>query len=103
MGKVEIGIFSCVTADILTNVWLKCFWSNPLPSIWILSKSLILIDGHGNRNAKFSKKKNNKKKKQTKKNNKKTKQKHIQKSSSQKPYGGWSWNFAYMFMTLAPA
>ena len=33
-----------------------------LPTIWILSKSLILIDGHGNRKAKFLKNKNKKKK-----------------------------------------
>ena len=43
MGKVEIGIYFCVTADILTNILLKCFWSSPLPTICILSKSLILI------------------------------------------------------------
>ena len=58
MGKVEIGIYFCVTADILTKVLLKCFWSTTLPTMWILSKSLILIGGHGNRNDKFSKKKN---------------------------------------------
>ena len=57
MGKLEIGIYFCDTADILTNVLLKCFWSSPLPTIWILSKSLILIGCHGNRKAKFSKKK----------------------------------------------
>ena len=57
MGKVEIGIYFCVTADILTNVLLKCFLSKPLPNIWILSKSLILIGGHGNRKAKFSREK----------------------------------------------
>ena len=33
MGKVEIGIYFCVTADILTKVLLKCFWSSPLPAI----------------------------------------------------------------------
>ena len=60
MGKVEIGIYFCVTADILTNVLLECFWSSPLPTIWILSKSLILIGCHGNRKAKFKKKKNQK-------------------------------------------
>ena len=43
MGKVEIGIYFCVTADILTKVLLKCFWSSPLPAIRILSKSLILM------------------------------------------------------------
>ena len=32
MGKVEIGFYFCVTADILTKVLLKCFWSNPLPN-----------------------------------------------------------------------
>ena len=57
MGKVEIRIYFCITADILTEVLLKCFWSSPLSIIWILSKSLILIGGHGNRKAKFSKKK----------------------------------------------
>ena len=54
MGKVEIGIYFCVTADILTKVLLKCFWGSPLPTIWILPKSLILIGGHGSRKAKFS-------------------------------------------------
>ena len=67
MGKVEIGIYFCVTADILTIVLLKCLWSSPLPTIWILSKSLILIGGHGNRKAKFSRKKTKTKKKKTKK------------------------------------
>ena len=57
MGKVEIVIYFCVTADSLTKVLLKCFWNSPLPTIGILSKSLILIGGHGNRKAKFSKKK----------------------------------------------
>ena len=56
MGKVEIGICFCVTADILTKVLLKYFWSNPPPTIRILSKSLILIGGFGNRKAKVSKK-----------------------------------------------
>ena len=56
IGKVEIGIYFCVTADILKNVLQKCFCSSPLPIIWILSKSLILIGCHGNRNATFSKK-----------------------------------------------
>ena len=55
MGKVEIGIYFCVAADILKKVLQKSSWSSPLPTIWILSKSLILIGGHGNRKAKFSK------------------------------------------------
>ena len=63
MEKVEIGIYFCITADILTKVLLKCFWSSPLPAIWILSKSLILIGDCGNRKAKFS---NQKKKKNRK-------------------------------------
>ena len=33
MGKVEIGIYFCVTADILTKDLQKC----SLPTIWILS------------------------------------------------------------------
>ena len=55
MGKVDIDIYFCVTADILTKVLLKCFWSSPLPTVLILSKSLILIGGHANGMAKFSK------------------------------------------------
>ena len=54
-----MGIYFCVTADILTKVLLKCFWSSPLPTMWILSKSLILIGGHGNWKAKFSREKKN--------------------------------------------
>ena len=84
MGKVEIGIYFCVTADILKKDLQKCSWSSPLPTLWILSNSLILIGDHGNRKANFRKKKNT-----------------IQKSSSRKLYGGWSWNFAYMFITVA--
>ena len=41
--QMEIGIYFCVTADILTKVLQKCSWSSPLQTIWILSKSLILI------------------------------------------------------------
>ena len=48
MGKVEIGIYFCVTADILTKDLQKCSLN--------LSKSLILIGCHGNRNVKFLKK-----------------------------------------------
>ena len=66
MGKVEFGIYLCVTADILTTVLLKYFWSSPLPTIRIFSKSLILIRGHGNRKAKFSREKKKKKKKHSK-------------------------------------
>ena len=54
MGKVEIGIYFCVTADILIKVLLDCFWSSPLSTVWILSKSLILIVRHGNQKYKFS-------------------------------------------------
>ena len=55
MGKVEIGIYFCVTGDILTNVLQKCSCSSLLQTIWILSKSLILIGCHDNWNVKFSK------------------------------------------------
>ena len=56
MGKVEIGIYFCDNADILTKALQKCSWRSPLQTVRILSKSLILIGCHGNRNAKFSKK-----------------------------------------------
>ena len=35
MGKVEIGIYLCVTADILTKDLQKCSRSGPLPPIGI--------------------------------------------------------------------
>ena len=66
MGKVEIGIYFCLTGDGLKKVLQKCFWSSPLPTIWILSQLLDLIGYHGNQKAKFKKK-------------------NIQKFSSQKP------------------
>ena len=56
MEKVEIGIFCCLIADILTNIIQKCSLSSPLQFIWILSKSLNLIGSHGNIKGKFSKK-----------------------------------------------
>ena len=57
MGKVEIGIYFCVTADILTNVLQKRNWSSRLTTISVLSKSLMILIGFQyNRRAKFSKK-----------------------------------------------
>ena len=57
MGKVKIGFYCYVTADILTTKILqKCSLSNPLPNISFLSKPLNLIGCHGNQKAKFEKK-----------------------------------------------
>ena len=56
MGKMDIGIYFCVTADILTKVLLKCSLSTPLSTICILSKSLILIGCHATKRLNFSKK-----------------------------------------------
>ena len=57
MGKsIEIGIYCCLTVDILTTVLRKCFLSSPLPNILILSKPLNLIGYYGNRKVKFAKK-----------------------------------------------
>ena len=56
MGKVEIGIYCCLTADMLIKNLQKCSLSSLLPNIWILSKPLNLIGCHGNRNIKFAKK-----------------------------------------------
>ena len=53
---MKIGIYCYLIADILTKVLQKCSLSGPLPTIWILSKSLNLIGWHGNRNTKFSQK-----------------------------------------------
>ena len=57
MGKVKVGLYCCLIADILTKVLQKCSLSSPLPNIWILSKLLNLIGCHGNhRKDKFVKK-----------------------------------------------
>ena len=56
MGKVEIGIYCYLTADILIKVLQKCSLSSPLPTVWILSKLLNLIGCHGNQKVKFAKK-----------------------------------------------
>ena len=54
MGKVEIGNFCCLNADIKI-FFQKCFLSSPLRFILILSKSLNLTGCHGNIKGKFSK------------------------------------------------
>ena len=56
MGKVKVGLYFYLIADILTKVFLNCSLSGPLQDIWILSKPLYVIGCHGNRNAKFAKK-----------------------------------------------
>ena len=60
MGKVKVGIYCYLTADVLTEVLQKWPLSSPLPDILILSKPLNLIGSHGSRKAKFAKKKNKK-------------------------------------------
>ena len=55
MGKVKVGLYCYLIADILTKVLQRCSLSSPLPNIWILSKPLNLIGCHGNRKDKFAK------------------------------------------------
>ena len=43
MGKEEIGIYFCLTVDILTKVLQNCSLSSPLPTVCILSKPLTLL------------------------------------------------------------
>ena len=56
LGKMKIGIYCYLTADILTNVLQKCFLSGPPLNISFLSKPLNLIGCHGNQKAKFERK-----------------------------------------------
>ena len=66
MGKVEIGIYCCLTADILTNVLHKCSCSSSLPTFWFFPNNWIwLVEVTERLNL----------------------PKNIQKSSSQVPYG----------------
>ena len=53
MGKMKIGIYFYLVADILAKAFQKCLLSSPLPNVSFLSKPLILIGCHGNRKAKF--------------------------------------------------
>ena len=43
MGKVKIGIYCCLTADILTKVLQKCSFRSPVPNLSVLFKPLHLI------------------------------------------------------------
>ena len=55
MGKVKVGLYCYLTADISTRVLHKCSLSNPLQNLLFLSKPLNLIRCHGNRKARFKK------------------------------------------------
>ena len=55
MGKVKVGLYFYLIADIFTKVFQKCFLSSPL-NIRILSKPLNLVGCPGNRKDKFAKK-----------------------------------------------
>ena len=56
MGKVKVGLYFCLTLDILTKNLQKCSLSSPLRNPSFLSKRLNLIGCHGNWKAKFAKK-----------------------------------------------
>ena len=53
MGKVKIGIYCYLIADILTKVSQKVSLGGPLQNISFLSKCLKFIGCHGNRKAQF--------------------------------------------------
>ena len=55
MGKVKVGLYCYLIADILTKDLQRCSLSSPLPNTLILSKPLNLIGCHDNRNDKFAK------------------------------------------------
>ena len=56
MGKVKVGLYFYLIADILTKVLQNCSLSSPLPNISFLPNPLNLIGRHGNQKAKFAKK-----------------------------------------------
>ena len=53
--KSENVIYCCLTANILTKLYQKCFWSSPLRYTWLLPEPLNLICCLGNRIVKFAK------------------------------------------------
>ena len=57
MGKVKIGIYCYLSADILTHIFRKYLLSDPPPNLYFVSKPVNLISCHGNQKAKFLKKK----------------------------------------------
>ena len=60
MGKVKVGLYCYLIADILTKVLQRCSLNSPLPNIQILSKGLNLIGCHDIQKDKLPKKKNRK-------------------------------------------
>ena len=56
MEKVEIGIYFCVTADVLKKSFTEMFLEKSFTNHMNFVQSLILIGCHGNRKAKFFKK-----------------------------------------------
>ena len=70
MGKVKIGHYCSITADILSRVLQKCSLSSPLPNILFLSKPLNMIGCKGNRTVIQKKKKKKKSSPQKPKGNK---------------------------------
>ena len=54
LGKVKIGIFSCLNGDIWNLFLQKCLLSSPLRFICLLSKLLNLFGCQGNKKGKFS-------------------------------------------------
>ena len=56
VGKMKIGIYCYLTADILINILQKCSLRSPLSNIAFVSKSLNLIGCHDNRKPKLEKK-----------------------------------------------
>ena len=82
--KWKLTIFAVSMQRFRLFFLQKCFLSSPLGFIWILSKSLDLLGCHGNINGKFSKKLFK-----------------IFSSEIIGGEGGWNWNLAYIFLTLA--
>ena len=81
MGKSGNWQFLLSHCRYLDFFLQKRFLSSHLWFIWILSKSLNLIGCNGNIKGTFSKK--------------------IKQSTPPKLFGGWSWNIAELFLTIA--
>ena len=80
MGKVKVGLYCYLIADFLIKILQRCSMSSPLPNIFCPNRWILLV-------AMATERINS--------------QKIKKKSSPQKSKGGWSWNFAEMFITLA--
>ena len=78
MGKVKVDLYCYLTADSLTKILPNCSLRRLLPVLFLSNPLNLILVAMATKWLNL--------------------QKDIQKSSPQRPYGEWSWNFTELFM-----